>query len=301
MVLSFVDSLTGLEIGNERTLLDQIDKLRACGIENYVKLPQIVVVGDQSAGKSSVLEALTGVQFPRSESRCTRFATEIRLRRSQENKYNISILPDASRSESEKRNLTSFGNVVRNETDFGVVMARAIESIYSGSNQNQFSSKDILRIEISGPTQSHLTIVDLPGFITTSNRYQTQEDVDSIAEIAHRYMQSSRTIILAIVSAAYDCAIQPVIQKARELDSTGIRTIGLITKPDKAEATRVDEFVALARNMDIKLRLGWHVLRNRSHNEANLSTAERNQIEKEFFSQDKWNTLPQDSIGIEAL
>jgi hypothetical protein len=142
---------------------------------------------------------------------------------------------------------------MRDDTDFGTVMELAIESICPKNIPGNFSSKDIPRIELSGPTQPHLTIVDLPGFIQTSNIYQAQEDVDAIAEIAYHYMKSSRTIILAIVSAAYDYAIQPVLKKAREVDPRGIRTIGIITKPDKAEATCEDEFVTLAKNNDIKL------------------------------------------------
>ena len=46
-------------------LLDKIDRLFACGVGGYIALPQIAVVGDQSSGKSSVLEGLTDLPFPR--------------------------------------------------------------------------------------------------------------------------------------------------------------------------------------------------------------------------------------------
>ena len=63
-------------------LLDKIDELRAIGVGGLVELPQIIVCGNQSSGKSSVLEAISRVRFPSESNICTRFATKIVLRRS---------------------------------------------------------------------------------------------------------------------------------------------------------------------------------------------------------------------------
>jgi len=77
----------------DQALLDKIDKLFACGVGEYIDLPQLVVVGDQSSGKSSVLEGLTNLPFPRDSGLCTRFATQITFRRSEETLISVSILP----------------------------------------------------------------------------------------------------------------------------------------------------------------------------------------------------------------
>jgi hypothetical protein len=74
-------------------LLEKIDRLFACNAGEYVDLPQLVVVGDQSSGKSSVLEGLTSLPFPRDSGLCTRFATHITFRRSSETKMIASIIP----------------------------------------------------------------------------------------------------------------------------------------------------------------------------------------------------------------
>lgn len=74
-------------------LLDKIDRLFQCNVGQWIPLPQLVVVGDQSSGKSSVLEGLTGLPFPRDAGLCTRFATQITFRRAAEDFINISILP----------------------------------------------------------------------------------------------------------------------------------------------------------------------------------------------------------------
>ncbi len=83
-------------------LLEKIDKLFACNVGAYIDLPQLVVVGDQSSGKSSVLEALTNLPFPRDSSLCTRFATHITFRRAHETGVKVSISPYRNASEEHR-------------------------------------------------------------------------------------------------------------------------------------------------------------------------------------------------------
>jgi hypothetical protein len=74
-------------------MLDKIDKLFACNVGHYIDLPQIVVVGDQSSEKSSVLVGLTDLPFERDSGLCTRFATQITFRRSAARRTTVSIVP----------------------------------------------------------------------------------------------------------------------------------------------------------------------------------------------------------------
>lgn len=88
-------------------LLEKIDKLFACNVGEHISLPQLVVVGDQSSGKSSVLEGLTKLSFPRDSGLCTRFATQIIFRREtnlEEREISVSIIPasDLAAEEAEK-------------------------------------------------------------------------------------------------------------------------------------------------------------------------------------------------------
>lgn len=98
-----VTNKTDPEQEHARTLadhysLEKIDKLFACNVGEYVSLPQLVVIGDQSSGKSSVLEALTGLSFPRDSGLCTRFATQIIFRRDpslSDREITASIIPES--------------------------------------------------------------------------------------------------------------------------------------------------------------------------------------------------------------
>ena len=59
-----------------KKILEVMDKLRVFDASHELSLPQLVVCGEQSAGKSSVLEAISGIPFPRKGSQCTRFVTQ---------------------------------------------------------------------------------------------------------------------------------------------------------------------------------------------------------------------------------
>lgn len=93
------------------THLEIIDKLFACNVGEYISLPQLVVVGDQSSGKSSVLEGLTKLSFPRDSGLCTRFATQIIFRRDadlKEREIVVSVIPASGLDAVEVEKLRSW-------------------------------------------------------------------------------------------------------------------------------------------------------------------------------------------------
>ena len=90
-------------------MLAKIDKLFGCGVGELVNLPQIVVVGDQSSGKSSVLEGLIKKDLPRDSGLCTRFATQIVFRRALEEHISIFIIPDAASDATHRATVQSWG------------------------------------------------------------------------------------------------------------------------------------------------------------------------------------------------
>jgi hypothetical protein len=287
----------------QRGLLDLIDKLQFAQLDN-VKLPQIVVVGDQSAGKSSVLEALTGTPFPRDAGACTRFATEIRLRRAKQTQLKISIIPDKNRPFNDQKRLLEYGGDVTGDTPFETMMRDATELIAPRNMPGRFAARDVLVVEKSGPDMPLLTLVDLPGLVRVANRDQSEDDIRTIEALSDRYMKSSRTIILAVVGGNNDYVQAPVLQKARHFDPKGSRTIGVLTKPDMTERIGLeDKFIELVSNKDQEnnFKLGWYVLLNPGPNETWFTGEERARREAEFFTRGKWSALPPEMWGIAAL
>ncbi|UKZ53999.1 hypothetical protein TrVGV298_007803 [Trichoderma virens] len=287
----------------QRGLLDLIDKLQFAQLDN-VKLPQIVVVGDQSAGKSSVLEALSGTPFPRDAGACTRFATEIRLRRAKETNLKVSIIPDKNRPYNEQARLLQYGGDVGIDTPFDAMMREATELIAPRSIPGRFAARDILVVEKTGPEMPMLSLVDLPGLVRVANRDQSEADIQTIEALSDRYMKSSRTIILAVIGGNNDYVQAPILKKARYFDPSGSRTIGVLTKPDMTEGIGLeDKFIELVTNKDREnnFKLGWYILLNPGPGEYWSSAEERSRREADFFTKGKWAALPPHMWGIEAL
>ncbi|KAJ5471918.1 hypothetical protein N7539_008487 [Penicillium diatomitis] len=296
------DVLQDLCSAEQLDLLNSIDTLRSQGISHYISLPQIIVCGDQSSGKSSVLEAISGVGFPVKSNLCTRFPTELVLRKHTHVGVRVSIVPHHSRSDFEQRSLSDFCEQLDSFEGLPILIEKAKGAMGITTHGKAFSN-DLLRIEVSGPDRPHLTIVDLPGLIHSETKQQSARDVQLVQDVVQSYMKEPRSVILAVVSAKNDFANQIVLKLAREADPFGKRTLGIITKPDTLAAGSESEamFVSLAKNLDVEFRLGWHVLKNMDMDKGQWTLEQRDVEEANFFSQSIWKDLPTSIVGIESL
>ena len=306
--MEVTSSLADLQSDEQRQVLDTVAQVRKCGLESILSLPQLVVCGDQSAGKSSVLEALTEIPFPRNDNLCTRFATEIILRRANIDSLTVRLIPDPNRPFDEQERIKNFEESIIKFDQLPNLMNNAMAVMDIGDRSKPGSTprafaKDVLSIEIEGPSRPQLTLVDIPGLIQTDTKGVTKADVDLVGEITDQYIKQPRTICLAVVSAANDYANQKILTKVRDWDHNGDRTLGIITKPDRLDHGSGTEsaFIGLAQNQDINFKLGWHVLKNRKFSEKDYSLMERNAAEETYFRTSNFNCLPTDCVGIDAL
>ncbi len=171
----------------------------------------------------------------------------------------------------------------------------------SGS-KSTFSS-DVLRLEISGPKEDHLSVIDVPGiFKRTTSGVTTKTDMEMVERMVHGYMKNPRSVLLTVVSANVDIATQEILEKAEEVDPDGIRTLGVLTKPDLVDKGAEKNVVDLVEGRKHQLKLGWHVLRNASQDELNKRVADRDVTERIFFAgQSPWNTLDEERVGIASF
>ncbi|KAK5994780.1 Interferon-induced GTP-binding protein Mx [Cladobotryum mycophilum] len=293
------------QLGHEqRALLDTIDSLRNLGVE-LESLPQIVVVGDKSSGKSSVLEAISRVCFPVKSGLCTRSPTELVLRKAPHQRFAVKIPgrnPD--RPLFDEKQFT--------REDLPRIIDEAKELLGIGDGARDFS-EEVLRIEISGPDLPHLTLVDLPGLYHAETKDESSEGMATVNRLAERYMKQKNTIILAVISAQSDMSLQAVLRRAKKHDPLRERTLGVITKPDKLESGSSEEatYFQLAQNQEPShtLKLGWHILRNRDGKEngegsagaSRISDQDRDENERAFLNSSLWENIPSHNKGVEAL
>ncbi|KAF5876299.1 putative dynamin family protein [Botrytis fragariae] len=296
------NGLSSLCSEDQIKIMDTIDNLRSQGINHYISLPQIIVCGDQSSGKSSVLEAISGVPFPIKGNLCTRFPTELILRRTPDVGARVKIVPYHSSSEAERTSLSEFDQELDDSGGLTKLIEDAGAAMSTHENGKAFF-KHLLRVEISGPDRPHLTIVDLPGLIHSETKQQSASDIEVVQSTVQSYMKEPRSIILAVISAKNDYANQIVLKLARTADRDGTRTLGVITKPDTlvAGAESENHYATLAKNQDVKFSLGWHVLKNMDSEIGTWPLSHRDSEEGEFFSKGIWKEFPATSLGIGHL
>ncbi|KAK0336102.1 hypothetical protein LTR02_004521 [Friedmanniomyces endolithicus] len=217
-------SLNALQSIDSRRVIDIVDKLRRSGLSGILQLPQLVVSSDQSSGKSSVLEAITEIPFPRKENLCTRFATEIILRYATTTSINTKIILDKQRPSTEKKRLEQFKSTIVDFAELPNLIEEATNFMGlsdDGSGTARAFSRDVLSIEIATPGRPHLTLVDLLGLIHSENKMQSKEDVALIQGLVDDYIREKRTIIMAVVSPKNDYANQIILKKCRDIDPKG--------------------------------------------------------------------------------
>jgi len=189
-----------------------------------IKLPSIAVVGEQSTGKSSVLESIVGEDFlPKSDELATRMPIRLHLKRERDvpdDFTTYAVVKGSSRGE------------LRCEMD---VLARTIREVtdeIAGTNFQIVNTP--IDVDIHGANVPELTLIDLPGI--ARNPRPDSDQTDDIEEITKgtisSFIREPETIILAVVPANVDPASSDALKMAKGVDPEGNRTIGVCTKID---------------------------------------------------------------------
>lgn len=258
---------------NLRKLINVIDELRDIGLQKYIKLPRICVVGTQSSGKSSVLESIVGLDFlPRGEGVVTRRPIEFRLIHINEN--------------SEVKHWAVFENEKHKKyTNFEEVRDQINRLTDELAGRNKGIIDDPIVLNIYSVKCPDLSLIDLPGItrVPLKNSDQTDDIERMTREMAFRYVKDPRTIILAVLPANADMSTSDALQIARKVDPKGLRTIGVITKIDLMD--RGVDASKMLLNDEINLRLGYTGVINRSTEDIKngKSIADSLKDELEFF------------------
>ena len=270
-----------------RKLINLIDQLRDCGVNEYIKLPRICSLGTQSSGKSSVLESIVGLDFlPRGDGVVTRRPLELRL---------CHINSGQPWAVFEERKGVKF-------TDF-VKVRETIEALTDEvckTNKNIIDKPIVLNVY--SQTCPDLTLVDLPGVTRVPIGDQPKNIEQITKDMARRYVEDPLTIILCVIAANSDIATSDGLMLAKDIDVAGTRTLGVLTKLDIMDAGTDAKKVLM--NEEIPLKLGYVGVKNRSKQDLNnkISMAETQRKEREFFkSHPVYKNLPPGHLGTEVL
>ncbi|KAM4796608.1 interferon-induced GTP-binding protein Mx1-like [Rhinophrynus dorsalis] len=254
-----------------RPCIDLIDSLRALGVEKDLALPAIAVIGDQSSGKSSVLEALSGVTLPRGSGIVTRCPLELKLVK--------------SKHDDEWRGKISYLTInqeLQSPTEVEKEIMKAQDAM---AGPGYGISSDLISLEVTSPDVPDLTLIDLPGIARVALGNQPRDIGDKIKRLIKQYIQRQQTICLVVVPCNVDIATTEALEMAREVDPNGERTLGILTKPDLIDKGTEETVVNIVNNNIVHLRKGYMIVKCRGQQEIQdrLSLKESIQKEKAFF------------------
>ncbi|KAF3912536.1 Dynamin-2 [Dactylellina cionopaga] len=303
-------------------LFDVFDQLSRLEVTNGIEVPQLVVIGGQSSGKSSVLEAIAHFRFPVSDQLCTRFPTKLIVRRAEETRIELSIEPVPSRTEEDRKRLQQFKASLPNESTFSEHLKKVTENVLRLSsttlkastqtpesptqeNPREFTD-DILVVSKYGPNLRLVNIVDLPGLFTTTSERQNEESLQGVRKMFEEYIKSESNLILLVISARmtfYNGVGISIIQKILRQDpAITHRVVGVIASPDKAFS--LDESLRLLNgHANLRLAREWHVVKNWDQEERKCDYfKQRDEDEESFFLLNKnWKGVSERQRGIKAL
>ncbi|KAF8603999.1 hypothetical protein BDV93DRAFT_117624 [Ceratobasidium sp. AG-I] len=295
----------------QRKLLDLINRLHNTGIQSDIDLPQICVVGSQSAGKSSLIESISGIKLPRATGTCTRCPTECRLAFSNDPwkcTVHLRFLKDEKGNDISPIRNVQFGGVITNKVDVEDRLRRAQLAILNpgvdsdkyltgnapaGSSGEVAFSENFVSVEISGPEVTNLSFCDLPGIIANVREGSDEGDIELVKRLVSSYIQKDSCIILLTVTCETDFENQGARALAKQYDPAGKRTIGVLTKPDRIERGEEQKWLKFIRGESEALLKGWFCVKQPSpaELEQNLTWAEARRREEEFFNtQTPWSS-----------
>ncbi|GLJ35681.1 hypothetical protein SUGI_0717020 [Cryptomeria japonica] len=263
-----------------RPLLDTVDTLRRLGVmKEGINLPSIVVVGDQSSGKSSVLESLMGISLPKGQGICTRVPVVIRMQNCKPEECLTIIEYNGKKQFIAESSITKTLNSITEEI--------------SGTEKGIGDTPIILTV--CKPNAPELTMVDLPGITRVPVHGQPQDIYEQISRIIMQYIAPKESIILNVLSAAVDFSTCESIRMSQQVDKKGERTLAVVTKVDKAPEGVLEKVTDNAVNIG----LGYVCVRNMVGNETNSQARE---MESKLFTRDPdLSKIDKTMVGIPVL
>ncbi|KAK0478681.1 Dynamin central region-domain-containing protein [Armillaria luteobubalina] len=252
-------------------------------------MPQLVVVGSQSAGKSSVLETIVGRDFlPRGQGIVTRRPLVLQL-------IHTPIPSEPSPNNSPYTEWAQFLHVDKRFTDFNEIRKEIEQETFRVAGQNKGVSKLPISLRIYSPDVLDLTLVDLPGLTKVrqwcpvlfhlfnecldSGRDQPSDIERQIRNLVVDYISNPNSVILSVSAANVDLANSESLKLARTVDPQGRRTIGILTKLDLMDAGTNALDILTGRVYPLKL--GFIGVVNRSQQDINAEKSMKDALDSE--------------------
>ncbi|KAG6448742.1 hypothetical protein O3G_MSEX005677 [Manduca sexta] len=217
-----------------------------------IQLPQIIVLGTQSSGKSSVIESLVGRSFlPRGPGIVTRRPLILQL------VYTPKDSKEHRSAEEGTINLEEWGKFLHTKdkiyTDFDQIRQEIERETDRMAGSNKGICPEAINLKIYSTKVVNLTLVDLPGITKVPIGDQPEDIENQIRNLIIKYIANPNSIILAVTAANTDMATSEAIKMSKEVDPDGRRTLAVVTKLDLMDAGTDAIDILCGRVIPVKL------------------------------------------------
>uniref|UniRef100_A0A0N4ZAW2 dynamin GTPase n=1 Tax=Parastrongyloides trichosuri TaxID=131310 RepID=A0A0N4ZAW2_PARTI len=245
--------------------------------DTSIQLPQIVVVGSQSSGKSSVIEGIVGRDFlPRGTGIVTRRPLILQL---------IYTPEDSDKRNYNNQKINGDWGVFKHcknriFTDFEEIKKEIEDETDRMTGTNKGISFDPISLKIFSDRVVNLSLIDLPGLTKVAVGDQPEDIEDQIKSMIYHYISNPNAIILAVTPANQDFATSEALKIAKDVDKDGVRTLAILTKLDLMDAGTDAMDVFMGRV--IQVRLGIIGVVNRSQMDINMKKSIEDSLKDEL-------------------
>ncbi|XP_061705777.1 dynamin-1-like protein isoform X3 [Cydia pomonella] len=217
-----------------------------------IQLPQIIVLGTQSSGKSSVIESLVGRSFlPRGPGIVTRRPLILQL------VYSPKDSKEHRSAEEGTVNIEEWGKFLHTKdkiyTDFDQIRQEIERETDRMAGNNKGICPEAINLKIYSTKVVNLTLVDLPGITKVPIGDQPEDIENQIRNLIVKYIANPNSIILAVTAANTDMATSEAIKMAKDVDPDGRRTLAVVTKLDLMDAGTDAIDILCGRVIPVKL------------------------------------------------
>ncbi|KAL1762150.1 P-loop containing nucleoside triphosphate hydrolase protein [Schizophyllum commune] len=309
-----------------RALMDLHNALNDLGAEAFFPLPRITVIGGQSAGKSSLVEAVSGLNVPRDAGVCTRCPMECIMKKTAgpwSCKITIRRVTEQAEEYTGQPSSVDFGPGITRKEDVDIWLRRAQAAVLSphrspeyfhNLSADQLKEPDPARLAFTRNTVvvnledsdlTNMSFVDLPGLISNAE----QHFIDLVSDLVKNRISGENTIVLVTVPMTDDVETVAALKLAREADPEGQRTIAVLTKPDLVRAGATNSRERWRKIMEggeakHKLHHGYFgvLLPNDDDRAASLPREAMRTRSSAFFSTESpWKHMDQQRFGVANL
>jgi len=298
--------------------------VKGLGIDSTITLPQICVIGDQSTGKSSLIEALSNTKVPRAAGCCTQCPITINLSPGEnssspfkckviiEERYEYNGLM-RSKQPTKSKPLGPWVQIqeprffefatTSNRSELRTIIAHAQRAVLnpggssaapSSQNMGQATaikfSPNVVRLDISEGMWPNLSFVDLPGVITNMEGKENSFLIDLVENLVRSYAEAPNSINLLTLPMTNDIANSKSYALIQKIEAES-RTMAVFTKPDRVqdEGSMAQYMGKFLEEENMTFEHGYHMVMMAP--DVDLSHEDARKREAEFFEREPWASL----------